>query len=438
MKEKHDIIVDKYGYKEYFIKNIIEDKPLFKCPLCNWTTVDINNKSGWTTIHLEREHNLKSWEFYEKYPEYAHMWSYYGPRQKRRHDIIEGGEYNYITCLECGEKFLKLNRTHLATHNMTIKQYKIKYKTDTAISSRMRDIQRDIYYKNDKLRGTQYTSNAELQLQEFLDSIEIPHIPHYMMGYNELDLYLADNNLAIEFDGLYYHSELGAGKSIKYHLNKTTVVENAGDRLIHIFEDEWKDNPEILKGMIASYCDVYKYALNANNCDCSEISKETANKFLLDNHIFGPSQSDRYFGIYNGADLYYVMGFSINGTTDYILDRYCNTLHYNIINGFNTLLKFSVNILKATTMTYIGDRRFIHRDVERSFNYNGKTPPDYWYLITGEKYLRRYNKSEFTIDKILEKFPNADPNLSEWENMKLLGYDRIWDCGSKKYIKTFN
>jgi hypothetical protein len=52
--------------------------------------------------------------------------------------------------------------------------------------------------------------------------------------------------------------------------------------------------------------------------------------------------------------------------------------------------------------------------------------------------MTRHNNSEFTIEKILEKFPTADPNLSEWENMKLLGYDRIWDCGSKKYIKTFN
>jgi hypothetical protein len=30
-----------------------------------------------------------------------------------------------------------------------------------------------------------------------------------------------------------------------------------------------------------------------------------------------------------------------------------------------------------------------------------------------------------------------DPNLSEWENMKNNGYDRIWDCGNSKYFISF-
>jgi len=32
-----------------------------------------------------------------------------------------------------------------------------------------------------------------------------------------------------------------------------------------------------------------------------------------------------------------------------------------------------------------------------------------------------------------KKLANFNPNLSEWENMKNNGYDRIWDCGHLKY-----
>ena len=31
---------------------------------------------------------------------------------------------------------------------------------------------------------------------------------------------------------------------------------------------------------------------------------------------------------------------------------------------------------------------------------------------------------------------NAQPELSEWENMQLRGYDRIWDCGCWKFMLT--
>ena len=31
-----------------------------------------------------------------------------------------------------------------------------------------------------------------------------------------------------------------------------------------------------------------------------------------------------------------------------------------------------------------------------------------------------------------------DESLSEWENMKLNGYDRIWDCGNYVFMKEYS
>ena len=39
----------------------------------------------------------------------------------------------------------------------------------------------------------------------------------------ELDIYIPSHNLAIEFDGLYWHSEIH--KPSNYHLNKTELCE---------------------------------------------------------------------------------------------------------------------------------------------------------------------------------------------------------------------
>ena len=46
----------------------------------------------------------------------------------------------------------------------------------------------------------------------------------------------------------------------------------------------------------------------------------------------------------------------------------------------------------------------------------------------------RYKYRKSNLINLLEKY---NPNISEWENMKLNKYDRIWDCGSKKYELYF-
>ena len=60
----------------------------------------------------------------------------------------------------------------------------------------------------------------------------------------ELDIYIPEKNLAIEFDGLYWHSEK-CGKDSKYHLNKTKLCEEKNIQLIHIFDDEWRNKQDI-------------------------------------------------------------------------------------------------------------------------------------------------------------------------------------------------
>jgi len=52
----------------------------------------------------------------------------------------------------------------------------------------------------------------------------------------EVGIYLPEYKIGIEFNGLYWHSELYKEKN--YHLNKTEECEKQGVELIHIFEDE--------------------------------------------------------------------------------------------------------------------------------------------------------------------------------------------------------
>ena len=58
----------------------------------------------------------------------------------------------------------------------------------------------------------------------------------------EIDIFIPSKNIAIEYDGLYWHSSNKfSGRTIekKYHLNKTEQCLKKGIKLIHIFENEW-------------------------------------------------------------------------------------------------------------------------------------------------------------------------------------------------------
>jgi hypothetical protein len=62
----------------------------------------------------------------------------------------------------------------------------------------------------------------------------------------ELDIYIPSSSIAVEFDGLRWHSE-EFEPSPSYHLNKTKMCEEKGVRLLHVFEDEWDFKKDVIK-----------------------------------------------------------------------------------------------------------------------------------------------------------------------------------------------
>ena len=56
----------------------------------------------------------------------------------------------------------------------------------------------------------------------------------------EIDIFIPSKNIGIEFNGLIWHSTKH-GKSRTYHQDKSDLAATKGVRLIHIWEDEWRD-----------------------------------------------------------------------------------------------------------------------------------------------------------------------------------------------------
>ena len=86
-----------------------------------------------------------------------------------------------------------------------------------------------------------YSSIPEFEIIELINKYyeyKIIHNDRRLIYPYELDIVIPDKKIAIEYCGLYWHSEK-MGHDKNYHLNKLSMCEKIGYRLITVFEDEW-------------------------------------------------------------------------------------------------------------------------------------------------------------------------------------------------------
>lgn len=97
-------------------------------------------------------------------------------------------------------------------------------------------------------------SKEEKELYDILNNYNIKIIQNNrnLIPPYELDFYIPNYNLAIEFNGIYWHS-IKVLTDKYYHQNKVQMCYNKGIRLLHIWEDEWIENSEDVKNKILYY-----------------------------------------------------------------------------------------------------------------------------------------------------------------------------------------
>ena len=243
----------------------------------------------------------------------------------------------------------------------------------------------------------------------------------------ELDIYLSNFNLAIEYNGSYWHSE--GRKEKEYHLNKTKLCNEKGIQLLHIFDF---DDLDIWKSIISN-----KLGLNnkiyARKCIIKELEYKEIKDFLIENHLQGSCVSKINLGLFYNEELVEVMTFGkprFNKKYDYELLRLCTKKYSNVIGGASKLFKYFIQKYKGSIISY-ANRRFSNGNIYKQLGFKelNKTEPNYWY-VNGFEILSRYQCQKHKLNSLLEDFK---PELSEYENMSNNGYFRIYDCGNIVY-----
>lgn len=288
----------------------------------------------------------------------------------------------------------------------------------------------------------QFTSGQEVEVFNFITSLGIVGIQgdRTLINPYELDMVFHSHRIAIEFCGLYWHSENGGNKKRdrNYHNTKMRLVQNADYRLITIFSDEWEQKRDIVCSRLRSMFGMSDKKVYARKCDVRIVDYHTAKSFMVINHLQGWAQSKVNLGLYYQNELVSIMTFgskrkvlnSVNHSDTYELVRFASKLGYNIVGGASKLLKHFVKTHQPSEIVSYADLRWSNGNVYRQL---GFTPIEdytigYWYI---ENYSVRHHRYNFRKQVLVND--GADPEKTEWEIMIERGYDRIWDCGQQKF-----
>jgi len=285
------------------------------------------------------------------------------------------------------------------------------------------------------------SSNGELEVLEFIKNNytgEIIINDRKILSGKEVDIWLPQLNIAIEFNGLYWHCEVF--KSKDYHHNKWRDLNNLGIQLIQIWEDEWINKKAIVKSRLLNLLGKSN-KIWARKCELKEVPSRDANLFLKQNHLQGPVNSSIRYGLYYSGELISLMTFGkprkglrykSDTTNIYELYRFCNKLGITVIGGASRLFK---HFIKSNRV----DEVFSYSALEwpgKLYTNLGMNLVDisnhsFWYIGNHKRVSRHtYNKQNL-IKMGFDKNKTADQIIKE------LKIHKIWGPGNKRYVLKF-
>lgn len=288
-----------------------------------------------------------------------------------------------------------------------------------------------------KIKGTE----TELFVLNILDEYGIDYVTNIrdIIPPKELDIYIPSKGIAIECNGVYWHSM----KESSYHINKYNECKSKGIQLITIWEDWVKTKPQILKSVIVNKLGLSPNRYMARKCVVKEISSRVCNDFLDTNHIQGKSNSSVKLGLFYNDTLVSVMTFGKSRVgigkleNGWELVRFCNLLNTCVNGGASKLLKYFIRHYNPTQIVSyssndISDGGLYDR---LGFERTDRINKSYWYI--SQKDFTRYHRFKFR-KSVLSDMGYDTQNLTESQIMDKLPYFKIYDCGTTRWVLLFN
>jgi hypothetical protein len=277
-----------------------------------------------------------------------------------------------------------------------------------------------LFAKNDRCPNCNpMGSKNQHEIADFIQSFQfsVGRNVKGLIGKHELDIFVPQKNLAIEFNGLYYHNE-NAGKGSWYHDNKTTKCQQLGITLLHVFEDEWLQKQDIIKSMIKHRLGVTEHKIDARKCLIRKMTLDERKLFFDSHHIDGDGRAkESYCLTHNNiivAAISFKKSIQKNHKNSIEIIRACSILNTSVRGWFSKL----INVVKChgkkqgyDKIVSFVDSRYEHKiNKSKEWKFISDQLPKFWWTENHVR-LTQLNKRQVESQK----------------------YSKIWGCRAKVY-----
>lgn len=258
------------------------------------------------------------------------------------------------------------------------------------------------------------------------------------LGGQELDVYVPQYNLGIEYHGAYWHSHAEKETTEKKyrHQRKALACVEKNVSLLQIFDFEWASKRPIVESMIRNACD-QSYQIPADDLQLTTINNRATKLFMEDVHLRGHRHAKTALALTRNDEI--MMAASFKRHKDgYEIIRLATRCGYQIEYGvsriLNSFLAESGGVLYAfADLRYSSGRMYEKLGFQRL----KVTQPGYFYIkqVSPAAYiiLSRKQCQKHKLPMLLDAQFSA--KKTESENMFNAYYRRIWTPGSILYCR---
>lgn len=303
-------------------------------------------------------------------------------------------------------------------------------------------------------RCAHHLSKAEDTLARFLSIFtKVEQRNRTILKPKELDIYLPEHALAVEYCGMHWHSHKDREDERKNklrHYEKFKACAEQGIRLITIYETDWKENPRAIKRLLRNAIGKSKGRLMARKCELRKVTNKEAAVFYDRYHPQGGSGHGEHYALFWKGKMVACMRFVL-GANDrgagaanrvWTLGRYATRV--NVAGAASRLFKAFVAEHNPPEVKSFSDNRLFGGGMYEKLGFvlEENVAPDYqvWSQKLGLRpkphYQRRQLQKRLREHGFDETYDHLTDTRTEAEMTYYMGARRIYDCGKKRWLWT--
>ncbi len=299
----------------------------------------------------------------------------------------------------------------------------------------------------------QTTSKGENELAQWVAGLglQVSRNDRAALGSMEIDIFLPDLKIGIEYNGAYWHSD-GKLPHPRIHEVKASKARDAGIRLITIWDFDWETRTDFVKRFLLHAFGLNPSPkINARACAVRWVEASIASEFYTRTHIQGAAwRTIVNYGLFSGDDLVACMSFSqgvsrrgMMGDTEWELARFATDRI--VRGGAGKIFTAFVKNHSPQTVWSFSDRQHFSGGVYPAlgFKEDGRLAADYRVLHEASgriwhksAWQRKYIPTRLNELGIDESFDPATDVRTEREMQKLARVLRIMDAGKIRWRWT--